>query len=256
MTTRPQPSLHRVLDDLGATLLELVCAPSGPASDEIGGVAIHDPVDEPALPRRALVLGVGVQAPSDTASLLVSLGKHEAAGLVLRSPVTVDEAVAAAVESSGVALLALTRGASWTQLAALLRSLLAEGDVGDDGAETLGGIPSGDLFSVANAVAALIDAPVTIEDRSSRVLAFSGRQDEADRSRVETILGRQVPERYSRMLAERGVFRELYRSDQPVYVEPPSGVGLARLGRCPAPPSPCGPGTRCSGRSGPRCGSR
>jgi hypothetical protein len=225
MTTRPQPSLHRVLDDLGATLLELVCAPSGPASDEIGGVAIHDPVDEPALPRRALVLGVGVQAPSDTASLLVSLGKHEAAGLVLRSPVTVDEAVAAAVESSGVALLALTRGASWTQLAALLRSLLAEGDVGDDGAETLGGIPSGDLFSVANAVAALIDAPVTIEDRSSRVLAFSGRQDEADRSRVETILGRQVPERYSRMLAERGVFRELYRSDQPVYVEPPSGAG-------------------------------
>jgi hypothetical protein len=225
MTTRPQPSLHRVLDDLGATLLELVCAPSGPPSDEIGGVAIHDPVDEPALPRRALVLGVGVQAPSDTASLLASLGKHEAAGLVLRSPVTVDEAVAAAVESSGVALLALTRGASWTQLAALLRSLLAEGDVGDDGAETLGGIPSGDLFSVANAVAALIDAPVTIEDRSSRVLAFSGRQDEADRSRVETILGRQVPERYSRMLAERGVFRELYRSDQPVYVEPPSGAG-------------------------------
>jgi len=227
---RPQPSLHRVLDDLGATLLELVCAPSGavtgPGSDEIGGVAIHDPVDEPVLPRRALVLGVGVHAAPDTASLLLSLGKHDAAGLVLRSPVTVDPAVRAAVESSGVPLVALTRGASWTQLAALLRSLLAEGDVGDDGAETLGGIPSGDLFSVANAVAALIDAPVTIEDRSSRVLAFSGRQDEADRSRVETILGRQVPERYSRLLAERGVFRELYRSDQPVYIEPPSGAGL------------------------------
>jgi hypothetical protein len=226
MTMRPQPSLHRVLDDLGATLLELVCAPSGAGSDEIGGVAIHDPVDEPVLPRRALVLGVGVQAPSDTAALLATLGKHEAAGLVLRSPVTVDEAVAAAVESSGVALLALTRGASWTQLAALLRSLLAEGDVGDDGPETLGGMPSGDLFSVANAVAALIDAPVTIEDRSSRVLAFSGRQDEADLSRVETILGRQVPERYSRLLVERGVFRELYRSDQPVYIEPPAGGGL------------------------------
>ncbi len=230
MTVRPQPSLHRVLDDLGATLLELVCAPTGDGAgagpDEIGGVAIHDPVDEPALPRRALVFGVGVHAPPDIASLLVSLGKHEAAGLVLRSPVTVDPAVRAAVESSGVPLLALTRGASWTQLAALLRSLLAEGDVGDDGPETLGGIPSGDLFSVANAVAALIDAPVTIEDRSSRVLAFSGRQDEADLSRVETILGRQVPERYSRLLAERGVFRELYRSDQPVYIEPPSGGGL------------------------------
>jgi PucR C-terminal helix-turn-helix domain/GGDEF-like domain len=236
MTMRPQPSLHRVLDDLGATLLELVCAPSGAlsgagpgawsGSGEIGGVAIHDPVDEPALPGRALVLGVGVHAPPDVAALLVSLGEHGAAGLVLRSPVTATPAVRAAVESSGVPLLALTRGASWTQLAALLRSLLAEGDVGDDGPETLGGIPSGDLFSVANAVAALIDAPVTIEDRSSRVLAFSGRQDEADRSRVETILGRQVPSRYTSLLVERGVFRELYRSDQPVYIEPPSGGGL------------------------------
>jgi hypothetical protein len=227
MTMRPQPSLHRVLEDLGATLLELVCAPAsaGPAA-EIGGVAIYDPVDEPALPRRALVLGVGVDAPPDVAALLESLGRHEAAGLVLRSPAPLDPAVRAAVESSGVPLLALTRGASWTQLAALLRSLLAEGDVGDDGPETLGGIPSGDLFSVANAVAALIDAPVTIEDRSSRVLAFSGRQDEADRSRVETILGRQVPERYTRLLTERGVFRALYRSDQPVYIEPRPGSGL------------------------------
>ena len=228
MTMRPHASLQRVLDDLGATLLELVCGPpAGTGAGEIGGVAIHDPVDEPTLPRRALVLGVGVHAPLDAAALLTSLGKHEAAGLVLRSPVTVTAEITAAVQASGVPLLGLTRGASWTQLAALLRSLLAEGDVGDDGAETLGGIPSGDLFSVANAVAALIDAPVTIEDRSSRVLAFSGRQDEADRSRVETILGRQVPERYARVLTERGVFRDLYRSDQPVYVEPPpGGAGL------------------------------
>jgi hypothetical protein len=229
VSIRPQPSLNRVLEDLGATLLELVREPAaGPGTGgpgEVGGVAIHDPFDEPVLPRRALVLGVGVHEPADIAALLASLGRHDAAGLVIRSPVACDEAVAAAVESSGVPLVGLTRGASWTQLAALLRSLLAEGDVGDDGPETLGGLPSGDLFSVANAVAALIDAPVTIEDRSSRVLAFSGRQDEADRSRVETILGRQVPERYSRLLAERGVFRELYRSEQPVYIDP-SGSGL------------------------------
>jgi hypothetical protein len=217
---RPQPSLNRVLEDLGATLLELVREPAVPGTGEVGGVAIHDPFDEPVLPRRALVLGVGVHEPAAIAALLTSLGRHDVAGLVIRSPVVCDETVAAAVEASCVPLLGLTRGASWTQLAALLRSLLAEGDVGDDGPETLGGLPSGDLFSVANAVAALIDAPVTIEDRSSRVLAFSGRQDEADRSRVETILGRQVPERYSRMLTERGVFRELYRSEQPVYIDP------------------------------------
>ncbi|HEV2782748.1 MAG TPA: helix-turn-helix domain-containing protein [Actinophytocola sp.] len=220
---QPHASLGRVLDDLGATLLELVCGdPDRPG--DIGGVAIHDPIEEPALPRHALVLGVGLRRPEEIARLLADLGRHEACALVVRAPVTRSDELAAAARESGVALLGLTRGASWAQLAAILRSLLAEGDVGDAGPETLGGIPSGDLFALANAIAALIDAPVTIEDRGSRVLAFSGRQHEADPSRVETILGRQVPERFARMLAERGVFRELYRSDAPVYVEPPSST--------------------------------
>ncbi len=221
---RPRASLGRVLDDLGDTLLELVHGdPERP--DEIAGVAIHDPLDEPALPRNALVLGTGLR-PDDAVALLPELGRQRAVGLVLRSPVTVSDALMQAADRAGVALLALTRGATWAQLAALLRSLLAEGDVGVADAETLGGMPSGDLFALANAIGALLDAPITIEDRSSRVLAFSGRQDEADQSRVETILGRQVPERYSRMLADRGVFGELYRSDRPLFVKPlPTGHG-------------------------------
>ncbi len=222
MNVRPRASLGRVVDDLGATLLDLVHGdPDRP--EDIGGIVIHDPVDEPVLPRHALVLGVGLHDPDEIARLLKELGTHQTVALVLRAPVPVDGVVAAAADSSGVAVLGLTRGASWAQLAAMLRSLLAEGDVGVDAAETLGGIPSGDLFALANAVAALIDAPVTIEDRSSRVLAFSGRQDEADPSRVETVLGRQVPERFSRMLTERGVFRDLYRNDEPLYIAPIQG---------------------------------
>ncbi len=219
MNLRPRSSLGRVVDDLGATLLDLVHGDSDRPED-IGGIAIHDPLDDPVLPRHALVLGVGLQDPDDIARLLGELGEQQAVALILRAPVPVDGVVAAAAESSGVAVLGLTRGASWAQLAAMLRSLLAEGDVGVDGPETLGGVPSGDLFALANAVAALLDAPVTIEDRSSRVLSFSGRQDEADAFRVETILGRQVPEQISRVLTERGVFRDLYRSDEPLYVEP------------------------------------
>lgn len=219
MTNRPRASLGRVLDDLGATLLELLHGdPDLPA--EIGGVVIHDPVDEPPMPRHALVLGVGLRDPLEIADLLRELGTHQAAGLVVRVPVVAHQAVMNAVADSGVALLGLTRGASWDQLGVLLRSLLADGDVGVAGPETLGGMPSGDLFALANAAAALLDAPVTIEDRSSRVLAFSGRQDEADTARVETILGRQVPQRYSRLLTEHGIFRELYRTDHPVYVPP------------------------------------
>ncbi|WP_020123961.1 CdaR family transcriptional regulator [Streptomyces canus] len=219
MAVRPRAGLSRVLEDLGTTLLDLVCGDPRRA-DAIGGVVIHDPLDEPLLPRQALVLGVSVHGTAETARLLTSLGEAGAAALIVRSPAPEDPMVLEAAERSGVALLALTRGASWAQLAVLLRSLLAEGDVGEAGPQTLGGTPSGDMFALANAVAALLDAPVTIEDRSSRVLAFSGRQDEADDSRVETVLGRQVPERFTRLLEERGVFRDLYRSDQPVLVAP------------------------------------
>jgi DNA-binding PucR family transcriptional regulator len=219
MNLRPRASLGRVLDDLGATLLEVVHGDPERAQD-IGGVVIHDPLDDPVLPAGALVLGVGLHDADTVVAVLGALGRRAAAGLVVRAPVELTPAVRAAVDGSGVTLLALSRGAPWAHLAAMLRAVLAEGDIGVSEPESRGGLPSGDLFAVANAVAALLDAPITIEDRSSRVLAFSGRQDEADPSRVETILGRQVPERYARILTERGVFRELHRSDRPVFVSP------------------------------------
>jgi len=222
MTARPRASLGRVLEDLGATLLEVV---SGDADDPetLGGIVIHDPLDEIEPPHHAVVLGVGVHGSEEIVRILHHLGTHHAAALVVRAPVLADDACVAAAQRCGVALLALTRGASWAQLAAMLRSLIAEGDIGAAGQETLGGMPAGDLFALANAIATLLDAPVTIEDRNSRVLAFSGRQDEADPSRVETILGRQIPERFARMLEERGVFEALYRSDRPINIEPING---------------------------------
>ncbi|MFB9312757.1 PucR family transcriptional regulator [Nocardioides plantarum] len=216
---RPRASLGRVLDDLGATLLQLV-AGDVEGAPEIGGVVIHDPLDVPALPAGALVLAVGLEDETDVVALLRDLGEQGAAGLVLRAPAPVSDDVRRVVEATGVCLLVLSRGAPWAHLATMLRSLLAEGDIAVAGSESLGGLPSGDLFAVANAIASLLDAPVTIEDRRSRVLAFSGRQDEADPSRVETILGRQVPERYARALADQGVFRELHRTDRPVFVTP------------------------------------
>src|SRR4029079_13951079 len=164
--------------------------------------------------------GIGITEPREVQDVLGTLGRAGAAALVLRAPVQLTDEGRSAAGAGGVAVLGLSRGAPWAHLTAMLRSLLAEDDLGSAEEQSLGGLPSGDLFAVANAIAALLDAPITIEDRSSRVLAFSGRQDEADPSRVETILGQQVPERYARHLQESGVFRELHRSDLPVYVEP------------------------------------
>lgn len=219
MSRLSRSSWGRVYGDLGVTLLE-VAHGTIDVDRQIGGVVIHDPIDEPDYPDGAVVLAIGVQHDDELAALLTHAGAQGAVAVVVRASGELPEAVRSAADRAGPAILELARGATWTQLAALLRSVLAEGDIGHTPAEMLGGVPSGDLFAVANAIAALLDAPVTIEDRSSRVLAFSGRQDEADLSRVETVIGRQVPDRYTRALTELGVFRDLYRGDSPVVVAP------------------------------------
>lgn len=219
MSSLSRSSWGRIFDDLGITLLEVVHGDLD-VDQQIGGVIIHDPVDEPVYPPAAIVLGVGMQDPVDLSRLLSDAGHRGAVAIVVRASVGLPAQVRAAADDAGVAILTLARGATWTQLAALLRSLLAEDDVVHTPAESLGGVSAGDLFAVANAIAALLDAPVTIEDRSSRVLAFSGGQENADQSRVETIIGRQVPDRYARALTDMGAFRDLYRDDAPVVIDP------------------------------------
>jgi len=219
MSSLSRSSWGRVYNDLGITLLE-VAHGAIDVDQHIGGVVIHDPIDAPVYPPSAIVLAIGIRDPDDLAALADDAGRQDAVAVVVRASAPIPDAVIRAAESGGVAILSLARGATWTQLAALLRSVLAEDDIGHTPAESLGGIPSGDLFAVANAIAALLDAPVTIEDRSSRVLAFSGGQEQADASRVETIIGRQVPDRYARALTELGVFRDLYRDDAPVVIHP------------------------------------
>lgn len=216
---KPETSLARVLRDLGGTLLELVAGRATPSSD-LSGVTIYDRADELNLAPRAVVLGVGVRHPDDIRSLLLTLGEQAAAALIVRSPVSRTPELLSAVRKSGVLLLGLAEGASWAQVAAMLRILLAEDVARTEPSQTLGGMPSGDLFAVANAIAALLDAPVTIEDRAFNVIAFSGRQDEADPSRVQTILGRQVPQRFADALNKTGVIGELYKGSVPVYLEP------------------------------------
>lgn len=225
----PRTTLARILGELGETLLTVI---SGVASDttEVGGVAFHDPVDDEYLPINALVFGVGVREQNDIVKLLAELGQRQAVGLVVRSPQTPTAEIRHAVEASGVPLIGLARGASWAQLAAMIRSLSVDDLIGGEESESIGDIASGDLFALANAITAIIDAPITILDRNSHVLAFSGRQDEADSSRIETILGRQVPDRFTSAWVERGIFDELYRSKQPIWIRPgPPGTVFPRV---------------------------
>lgn len=215
----PGTSIGRVLDALGGTLLELA-AGSVDERNEIDGVLIYDPLDDAAWPARPLALGIGLNDPGRIAAALDELGVRDCVGLVVRSPVRSDPIVEQAANRNRVPVLGLAEGAAWAQLLSILTSLLAQDNSGSSAGERLGGMPFGDLFAVANAVAALLDAPVTIEDRNLRVLAFSARQEEADGARIGTVLGRRVSEESTRTLRERGVIRDLYASSQPVFIEP------------------------------------
>ncbi|MFI6498150.1 PucR family transcriptional regulator [Nonomuraea typhae] len=210
MTRRSRTSVHRILEYLGSSVLD-VAAAEGDLDAEVTGVHIHDPADEPLTAPGGLVLGVGVVGARQIRDLLGAA--EQCVALVVKHPVEVDDEVRAAARRTRTPVLGLNRSASWSHVAALIRSMLDE-----DGPEAPGDPPD-DLFTLANAVCALLDAPITIEDPSSRVLAYSERQDEADASRVETILGRQVPEHLRQLMDRFGTYRELYKSREPVYIQ-------------------------------------
>ncbi|WP_344613701.1 helix-turn-helix domain-containing protein [Dactylosporangium salmoneum] len=229
--TSPRAVLGRILTDLGSTLVEVVAGRADPARP-VTGVLIHDPGDESARLPGAVVLGVGVYGAENVAALVGQARAVGAAALVVRSPVAVEGPVAEAAARHDLPVLGLTPGASWAQVAALLRALLATDEVGTVGrpGEPGGDDPlSGDLFAMANAAAGLVGGPVTVEDRGGRVLAFSSRQEEGDEARIATILDRQVPAEKLRALEQRGDFHNLYRSDGPIYIDDIAGKPRAAI---------------------------
>lgn len=227
-TVRPRISLVRLLEDVGTTVLNPVVG-DPEAVQEIASVVIHDPDDDSPSTPDSMVLLVGVTGGERIAESVAGLAERGVRVVVARVTTEVSDADRESVIASGVVLLALARGVSWVQLTSLLHSVLsARNEVGH--IHSRGGGPAGDLFAFANAVSALLDAPITIEDRSSRVIAFSGRQEEGDGPRIATVLERQVPDQYIRVLEEAGVFDRLYRSDDPVWVSAETlGTKMGRI---------------------------
>lgn len=93
-----------------------------------------------------------------------------------------------------------------------------------------------DLFETAASLAAMLAAPVTIEDPDGHVLAYSGGNQEIDHARIDTILDRRVPPDVRAALAAAGVFERLEAEDDVIVVEVPElgmrprGVVALRVG--------------------------
>ncbi|WP_285476366.1 CdaR family transcriptional regulator [Amycolatopsis sp. NBRC 101858] len=214
-------SVRSVVDRVGPTLLHALQVPDD--SPAVADVVIAEPGG--AVAAGDLVLGVATSGPEDAAELVKRSAEQGAAAVLLKPPLAAKPAVKRAAKASGVALVQVHAATSWAQLVWLLRTVL---DALADESEDLDP-GSGDLFRLADAVASVVDAPVTIEDTNSRVLAYSARQDLTDPARVATIMGRRIPDDVLARFRSRGVFRELSRGRQTIFVPAQRDGTLPRL---------------------------
>lgn len=192
--------------------------PSPAARDiELRSVVLHDGTDSRVLVGDVFV-AVGVESVAHAVELAASA---RAAVVLVRASSPLDAGAVAVAEGRGLGVLALDPTVSWSQVAGVVYGLVLEGR------ETESGRGPTDLFALADHLANAVDGAVIIEDQMSRVLAYSDLRYGADQVRLETILGRRVPDGVRALFEQRGVFAHLAVSDEPLFVEGDRRLGLS-----------------------------
>ena len=125
----------------------------------------------------------------------------------------------------GISLAQLETDVDWSHLIWLTKDMLNRRQVSMDPVIPL----YQGLFAIADAVSAMLDAPVTIEDAHSRVVAYSATLDGADATRTSTIMSRSVPEPITRRLRATGVLKRLSQDNRPFIVPPLESGFLQRV---------------------------
>ncbi|MFF4211115.1 PucR family transcriptional regulator [Streptomyces sp. NPDC001796] len=196
-------TLGDLLDVVGEPSLRLRTAPAG-LTAPVTEALLHD--THAPLPRTpgALLLAVGVP-PRSAAPLVRAAAEAGMTGVVVRG----EDGPVAEAEAAGVALLCVDEDAAWHQVHLLLASALAARPAAGGGGDT-----RGELFALADAVAAAVGGATAIEDPGQRILAYSTVPGQAtDEDRRQGILGLRVPEipdnaeQYRTVLAAPGPVR-------------------------------------------------
>ncbi|TAM68442.1 MAG: PucR family transcriptional regulator [Microbacteriaceae bacterium] len=152
-----------------------------------------DPLSPPTGRRSGILLAIGLHpAAPDAAENIRDAARRGFGAVVVKSLSSSVETLAAIADAEGIALLVVDDEIEWRQLDALINSALTSAS-GDRG--SLSALVVGDLFALANAIAAMIGGATTIEDMQEHVLAYSTLPGQViDDDRREGILGRKVPQ--------------------------------------------------------------
>ena len=201
--------LQALLESLGGDVVQLVAAPRG-LEVAVGEPVIYDESEHSAIAPGVVVLAVAVRPGTpEAAKLLLDAERGEASAVVFKRG-SDSAGLSQAEASAGVAVLSVPEEMTWTQLHAFLLNARSFSVQVDDGGGGIAGVPIGDLFALANAIAGMVGGAVTIEDPARRVLAFSTLGDQPiDAARRRSILGRQVPD----SLGMRKLYRRVLETD-------------------------------------------
>ncbi|GAA2068041.1 PucR family transcriptional regulator [Streptomyces albiaxialis] len=173
-------TLGDLMDVIGGTALRLHTAPAGPGVPVTEALLYDADVPLPYAPG-ALLLAVGVRAAAAGPLVRAAAGAGMTGVVVRGTDGPVGEA-----EACGVALLAVDEDTAWHHVHLMLASAI--------GARPEHGGGLGDLFALADAVAAATGGATAVEDPRQRILAYSTVPGQpVDEDRRQGILGLQVP---------------------------------------------------------------
>lgn len=216
--------LRQLLIAVGDPLVDVLAAPRG-FDVGVSDVVIVDPDESGGVRAGDVVLAIGARGRA-AAPMLREAGTAGAAAVAVKVDAEQDIRVLRAIARDlGVALLGVRADVRWDRLESFARSAVNNARLmsGVDEGESLG-----DLFSLAQTVAAMTNGIVTIEDTAHRVLAYSRTDDEVDELRRLSILGRRGPESYLVKLREWGVYERLRGSEDVVSVDERPELGIRR----------------------------
>jgi len=184
--------------------------------------AFYDRLSPTPVREGTILLAVGVDVCDPAAVELVrDAGAGHAAAVVFKTYRPIGEAVLAASDQSGVALLGVRPEIAWEDLYIMLQTALVAPEAMMPEAQ------GDDLFALANALAAMVAGPVVIDDPYMRVLAYSAVDRSADSVRRDSILGRSLSVEWRKRLEDRGAFKQLWTPGQVVRLDGFPAEGFA-----------------------------
>ncbi len=177
-----------------AVASELVTVVHMPADDGqiVAGSVLYDSTATPTAFPNAVALAIGLSLTGKRlATRLAELKDAGYVGLVYKTNGAPDEALREAAGSLGLALFQAADSVPWNHLSEIMDAAIG---MHLQAGRTLVDIRPGDLFDLANTVAAQAGGAVAIADPAQVVLAYSTLPDQPiDETRRTSILHLQVP---------------------------------------------------------------